>query len=430
MPLRINYNDINFGDDFQSLLETTREVDYNINAAVAGIIGDVRSEGDKALIDYTYRFDGIDLNTCNLLVSQDEIEAAYSQCDPSFIDALIFAYDRIKSFHEHQVPNDLKYVDSAGVSLGYRWTPIREVGLYVPSGLASYPSSLLMNVIPALVAGAERIVICSPLKDGIRSELVLAAAKICGMSEIYRVGGAQAIAAMAYGTKSIKSVSKIAGPGNKYVAEAKRQVFGQVGIDNIAGPSEILVVADRNNNPTWIAIDLMSQAEHDPSAQAILITDDEMFANEVLSEIDKCLLTLPRKKIASASWNDFGAIIIVPNLGDALPLIDAIAPEHLELAVENPSEFSIRVKNAGAIFLGRHTPEAVGDYVAGPNHVLPTARTARFSSGLGVFDFMKRTSLIECDSNSLDVIGDSIIKLAEAEGLGAHALSVSRRLTR
>ncbi len=428
MPARLDIRDPDFADRFEYLLGMKRETDQDITDAVAEIIAAVRSRGDQALIDYTRRFDRFDVDANTLSISEHEIEAGYAACEPKTLQALGEAHARIEDFHRRQLPEDLRYTDEAGVSLGYKWTAVETAGLYVPGGLAAYPSSLLMNAIPARVAGVERIMICVPTPDGVLNPLVLAAAKICGISEMYRVGGAQAIAAMAYGTDSISSVNKIVGPGNAYVASAKRQVYGQVGIDSIAGPSEILIVADAANDPSWIAADLLSQAEHDPVAQSILITDDLEFARVVEEAIESHLRVLGKADIANASWRDFGAIIVVDDLSQSLPLVNALAPEHLEIATDNAEEFSLDVRNAGAIFIGRNTPEAIGDYIAGPNHVLPTARSARFSSGLGVLDFMKRTSLISCDRDSLRRIGPAAVTLAEAEGLDAHALSVSIRL--
>jgi len=428
MPVRLDIRDADFDERFQHLLGMKRETDPDLNDAVAEIIAAVRGRGDEALFDYTRRFDRFGIDASSVRISTDEIDAGHKACAADTLEALSEAHKRITAFHARQLPEDLRYTDEAGVSLGYRWTAVEAAGLYVPGGLAAYPSSLLMNAVPARVAGVERVMMCVPTPDNTLNPLVLAAAKVCGITEMYRVGGAQAIAAMAYGTDSIVSVNKIVGPGNAYVAAAKRQVYGQVGIDSIAGPSEILVLADAGNDPAWIAADLLSQAEHDPVAQAILITNDHEFAGAVEAAVDGHLQRLGKSDIASASWRDFGAIIVLDDLDQAVALVDALAPEHLEIATENAEEMAAKVRNAGAIFIGRHTPEAIGDYVAGPNHVLPTARSARFSSGLGVLDFMKRTSLIQCDGDSLRRIGPAAIKLAEAEGLDAHALSVSIRL--
>jgi len=384
--------------------------------------------GDDALLDYSIRFDRLDFSDTGIAFSQDEIDGALAAVDARTLDALKLAHDRIRSHHQRQLPRDDRYVDAIGVELGSRWTAIESVGLYVPGGTASYPSSVLMNAVPAQVAGVERIVMVVPTPDGVVNPLVLAAAHIAGVSEIYRVGGAQAIAALAYGTETIRPVSKIVGPGNAYVAAAKRQVFGTVGIDMIAGPSEILVVADADNDPAWIAADLIAQAEHDVAAQSILITDDSDFGERVAVEVERQIAALPRGEIAAASWRDFGAVIHVETFEAALPLIDRIAAEHLELAVADPEALMARIRNAGAIFLGRHTPETIGDYVGGSNHVLPTARSARFSSGLSVLEFVKRTSILKCGPDQLRALGPAAIALAEAEGLAGHGRAVSIRL--
>ncbi len=428
MPLRLTGADPGFADAFAEFLETKRETEADVDGAVAQILDAVRLRGDAALLEYTERFDRVALTEADIRFAPGEITGASAQCAPAAIDALRVAADRIRAFHERQIPEDQRYTDPQGVVLGARWTPVAAAGLYVPGGSAAYPSSLLMNAIPAKVAGVERIAMVVPTPDGVINPLVLAAAEIAGVTEIYRVGGAQAIGALAYGTASIDPVDVIVGPGNAYVAAAKRQVFGRVGIDLIAGPSEILVVADGDNDPAWIAADLLSQAEHDAAAQSILITDDAAFADAVAAAAETALDGLDRREIARESWQRHGAIIVVDGLDQAVPLVDRIAPEHLELAVADPDALVARVRNAGAIFLGRHTPEAVGDYVAGPNHVLPTSGSARFSSGLGVTDFMKRTSLVACDAASLARIGPAAATLAEAEGLGAHALSISIRL--
>jgi len=430
MPRRLNAADAGFEADFRELLAAKREVSVDVNDTVAAILADVQARGDAAVIDYTNRFDRMTLTPGTMRFAEAEIEAAVAACGKHTLDALAVAADRIRSFHEKQKPADLAYSDEAGVRLGQRWTPVGAVGLYVPGGTAAYPSSVLMNAIPATVAGVERRVMVVPTPDGAVNPLVLAAAHLAGVTEIYRIGGAQAVAALAYGTQTIAPVDKVVGPGNAWVAAAKRQVFGTVGIDMIAGPSEILVVADAENDAGWIAMDLLSQAEHDESAQSILITDDANFADDVARAVEGHLKTLPRAAIAAKSWADFGAVILVDSLSDAVPLVDRIAPEHLELAVADPDALAARVRNAGAIFLGRYTPEAIGDYVAGPNHVLPTARSARFSSGLGVLDFMKRTTTVACDADSLARIGPAAVTLAETEGLGAHAASVAIRLNR
>jgi histidinol dehydrogenase len=388
----------------------------------------VKARGDAALLDYTKQFDRLDLEARELRLETREITDAVKACDGGLIEALELAATRIEDYHRRQLPSDDRYVDTVGVTLGARWTPIASAGLYVPGGTAAYPSSVLMNAMPARVAGVGRLAMVVPTPDGEINPLVLAAAKISGIEEIYRIGGAQAVAALAFGTQTVAPVDKIVGPGNAYVAAAKRRVFGTVGIDIIAGPSEILVVADKENDPDWIAIDLLSQAEHDALARSVLITDDAGFAAAVMEAVTARLKTLPRAEIAGRSWNDHGAVIIVGDLDEAVALIDALAPEHLELAVVDPEKLAERVRNAGAIFLGRFTPEAIGDYIAGPNHVLPTSRSARFSSGLSVFDFLTRTSLVGCDANSLRAIGPAAVTLAQAEGLDAHAQSVAIRL--
>jgi histidinol dehydrogenase len=428
MVQTLDCRDSGFEAAFLALLAMKREVDEDVDQAVAAILADVRTQGDAALIEYTRRFDRLELTPATLRITCAEVEAATASCDPELIKALELAAERIRAFHARQVPADDSYTDQAGVRLGLRWSPVSAAGLYVPGGTAAYPSSVLMNAIPAKAAGVPRLVMVVPTPDGKLNPLVLAAARIAGIDEIYRVGGAQAVGALAYGTQTIRPVDKIVGPGNAWVAAAKRRVFGTVGIDMIAGPSEILVVADRFNDPAWIAADLLSQAEHDTAAQSILITDDADFGQRVAEAVDSHLKTLPRAKIAGQSWDEHGAIIVVPDLIASIPLIDRIAPEHLELAVEDPDALAARVSHAGAIFLGRYTPEAVGDYIGGPNHVLPTARSARFSSGLGVLDFMKRTTLLGCDAVSLRAIGPAAVRLAEAEGLGAHGLSVALRL--
>jgi histidinol dehydrogenase len=430
MATRLDSRDKGFEAAFRSLVDAKRETDADVNDAVAGILADVRKRGDEAVIAYTKKFDGFDLTAATMRLAPKEIAAARAGVDKKVLAALELAAGRIADFHQRQVPQDLDFTDAAGLRLGYRWTAIAAVGIYVPGGTAAYPSSVLMNALPAKVAGVGRIAMAVPAPNGRINPLVLAAAAIAGVDEIYRIGGAQAIGALAYGTKTIAPVDKIVGPGNAYVAAAKRRVFGTVGIDMIAGPSEILVLADGANDPAWIAADLLSQAEHDEAAQAILITDDKAFADRVVGAVEGHLKTLPRAATAAKSWRDFGAVIVVGDLTDALPLVDRLAPEHIEIATENPDALAARVRNAGAIFLGRFAPEAVGDYVAGPNHVLPTARSARFSSGLGVPDFMKRTSLIGGDSDALANVGPAAIDLAKAEGLDAHALSIAIRLNR
>ena len=428
MPLRLAVANPSFESEFAALLAAKREVSEEVGTIVADIIENVRQRGDAALLEYTKRFDEFELTMKTMRVGRGEIDAARGRCDAKALSALETAARRIKAFHERLKPNDIDYTDTEGVRLGARWTAMESVGLYVPGGTAAYPSSVLMTAIPAKVAGVPRIVMVAPNPRGKVNPLVLAAAELSGIDEIYRVGGAQAIAALAYGTNGIASVVKIVGPGNAYVASAKRQVFGQVGIDMIAGPSEILVVADAENDPDWIAADLLSQAEHDEAAQSILITDDLAFSERVSDAVTKQIGQLDRSDIAEASWRDNGAVILVDQLQDAVPLIDRIAPEHLALPVADPDGIAKYIRNAGAIFLGRYTPEAIGDYVAGPNHVLPTARSARFSSGLGVIDFMKRSTLMACDAESLAAIGPAAVALASAEGLGGHARSVSIRL--
>ena len=411
------------------MLDAKREAAADVDAVVAAIIEDVAQRGDAALIEYTRRFDCVDLTASGLRLTGREIAASAAEASPQTVAALQLAAERIEDFHRRQMPPSIDYIDALGVRLAARWRPVAAAGLYVPGGTAAYPSSVLMNAVPAKVAGVERLVMSVPTPRGVLNPLVLAAAKMVGIDEIYRVGGAQAVAALAYGTATIAPVDKIVGPGNAYVAAAKRRVFGRVGIDMIAGPSEILVVADRHNNPEWIAADLLSQAEHDSAAQAMLITDDDAFGRAVEAAVERHLMRLPRAQIARASWHAHGAILLVTDWDEAVAVIDRIAPEHLELALDEADELADRVRHAGAIFLGRYTPEAIGDYIAGPNHVLPTARSARFASGLGVLDFVKRTSLLRCDEASLAALAPSAILLAEAEGLEAHALSLSIRLT-
>ncbi len=430
MPHRLSITAQDFETRFAELLAMKRESSPDVEAAVRAIIADVVARGDDALIELTKKFDRLELTPATIRVSADEIKAARAQSDPKVIAALQTAYDRILAYHERQRPADARYTDAIGAELGHRWTAVESVGLYVPGGLASYPSSVLMNAVPAKVAGVPRIVMVVPSPGGEINPLVLAAAHIAGIDEIYRVGGAQAIAALACGTKTIAPVAKIVGPGNAYVAAAKRQVFGVVGIDSIAGPSEVLVIADKDNDPEWIAADLLAQAEHDTAAQSILMTDDAAFAEQVEAAVARQLRELPRGNIAAESWNVFGAVILLDTLDQAPPLADRIAAEHLEIATRDPDALSNRIRNAGAIFLGALTPEVIGDYVAGSNHVLPTARSARFSSGLGVLDFMKRTSLLRLDANALDQLSDAAMALAHAEGLDAHRRSVEIRRSR
>jgi histidinol dehydrogenase len=428
MPIRLDTRAADFPERFRDFLAAKREVSEDVEQAVRAIIADVIARGDRALIDLSRKFDRVDLDRIGLRVTTAELDAAASACDPGALDALTLARDRIEAYHRRQLPKDDRFTDPFGVELGHRWTAIEAVGLYVPGGTAAYPSSVLMNAVPAKVAGSPRLVMVVPAPDGKLNPLVLAAAKLAGVDEVYRVGGAQAVAALAYGTESIVPVAKIVGPGNAYVAAAKRVVFGKVGIDMIAGPSEVLILADRHANPDWLAADLLAQAEHDTAAQAILITDDAGLADAVERAVDGQLKTLPREAVAAASWRDFGAVILVRDLEEAVPLVDAVAPEHLEIETEDAEALGARIRNAGAIFLGAHTPEAIGDYVAGSNHVLPTARSARFSSGLGVLDFMKRTSLLRLDPQALRALGPAAMALGKAEGLDAHARSVAIRL--
>ena len=430
MPIRLDAAAADFEALFQGYLDTGRDDEERVDAAVAEIIARIAREGDAALLDYTQRFDRMSIDAAGLRIGPDEIAAAVAACPADLLDAIDVAATRIEDFHRRQFPEGYSYEDGVGNRLGLRWTSVAAAGLYVPGGLAAYPSSVLMNAIPGKVAGVERLVMVVPTPDGNLAPAVLAAARRAGVDEIYRVGGAQAIAALAYGTQTIRPVDIIVGPGNAYVATAKRMVFGKVGIDSVAGPSEILVVSDAGSDPDWIAIDLLSQAEHDPAARSVLITDDALFADKVGRAVETALATLPRAAIARASWRDHGAIITVATLDDAVPLIDRIAPEHLELAIADPTGLAAKVRNAGAIFLGRHSPEAIGDYVAGPNHVLPTSGAARYASGLGVLDFMKRTTMIDCTPAGIAAIGPAALTLAEAEGLGAHGRSVAVRLDR
>ncbi len=428
MPVRLDSKSADFAERFASLLATKREVSADIEAATRAIVDDVARRGDIALIEATRKFDRLDLDAARLRVTAAEIDAAIKACDAKTLEALELARNRIESFHRQQLPADQRFTDALGVELGWRWSAIESVGLYVPGGTAAYPSSVLMNAVPAQVAGVARVVMVVPSPDGKLNPLVLAAARLGGVSEIYRVGGAQAIAALAHGTATIAPVAKIVGPGNAYVAAAKRLVFGKVGIDMIAGPSEVLVISDQTGNAGWIAADLLAQAEHDVNAQSILITDSATLADEVERAVQAQLATLPRAQIARASWNDFGAIILVKNLDQAADLANALAAEHLEIMTLDPESLAAQIRNAGAIFLGPHTPEAIGDYVGGSNHVLPTARSARFSSGLGVLDFMKRTSILKCGPDQLRALGPAAMTLGKAEGLDAHSRSVGLRL--
>jgi histidinol dehydrogenase len=430
MPIRLDSRADDFAARFGTFLGAKREVAADVESAVRGIIDAVKARGDAALVEFTNKFDRTALTAAGLRVTKEEIAAAVAASEGAARDALVFARDRIEAYHRRQLPRDDRFTDALGVELGSRWTAIAAAGLYVPGGTAAYPSSVLMNAVPAKVAGVPRLVMVVPAPDGILNPLVLAAAELAGIDEIYRVGGAQAVAALAYGTATIAPVDKIVGPGNAYVAAAKRLVFGQVGIDMIAGPSEVLILAGRDANSDWIAADLLAQAEHDTAAQSILITDDAPLAARVEAAVEAQLATLPRAAVARASWQEFGAVILVPDLGAAIPLVDRIAPEHLEIVADDGEALAARIRNAGAIFIGAHTPEAIGDYVAGSNHVLPTARSARFSSGLGVLDFMKRTSILKCGPEQLARLGPAAIALGEAEGLGAHARSVAIRLNR
>lgn len=430
MPQFLATHDADFPARFDALLSMKREDAPDVDAAVAAIIADVRTRGDAAVIELTARYDRLTLTPETLAFTAAEIDAACAAVSPEDRAALELAAARIRAYHERQMPQDARWTDDTGATLGWRWGPVSAAGLYVPGGLASYPSSVLMNAIPAKVAGVERLVIACPTPDGAVNPLVLLAARLAGVDTVYRIGGAQAIAALAYGTQTIAPVDKITGPGNAYVAAAKRRVFGKVGIDMIAGPSEILVIADADNDPDWIALDLLSQSEHDESAQSILITPDAAFGQAVAAAVDKRLETLPRAAIAGASWRDYGAIIITRDLAEAARLSNRVAPEHLELCVADPDALADQITHAGAIFLGAWTPEAIGDYVGGPNHVLPTARSARFSSGLSVLDFLKRTTLAHMTPDALAAIGPAAERLAISESLSAHGLSVRARLDR
>jgi histidinol dehydrogenase len=429
MPSFLNTKDADFEARFTTLLGQKREDSPDVDDAVAAIIADVRARGDAAVLELTARFDKLALTVETMAFSQAEIDAEIARVAPEDRAALELAAERIRAYHARQLPEDALWQDASGATLGWRWTPVSAAGLYVPGGLASYPSSVLMNAIPAKVAGVKRLVVTCPTPGGVVNPLVLLAAQIAGVDTVYRIGGAQAVAALAYGTATIQPVDKITGPGNAYVAAAKRRVFGRVGIDMIAGPSEILVIADGDNDPDWIALDLLSQAEHDESAQSILITPDAGFAARVVAAVDKRLETLERRAIAGASWRDFGAVILCRDLAEAAALSNRVAPEHLELCVTDPDALAVEITHAGAIFLGAWTPEAIGDYVGGPNHVLPTARSARFSSGLSVLDFVKRTTLAKMTPEALAAIGPSAERLARSESLEAHGLSVTARLS-
>ena len=428
MPITLTTTQADFETRFTEMLSAKREDSVDVHEVVSGIIHDVRSRGDAALIELTARFDRLELTADSLAFSPEEIAAEVARVSAEDRAALTLAAGRIRAYHARQMPENMRWTDPDGATLGWRWTAVEAAGLYVPGGQASYPSSVLMNAIPARVAGVERLVVCVPTPDGVVNPLVILACQLAGVDEIYRIGGAQAIAALAYGTDTIARVDKITGPGNAYVAAAKRQVFGRVGIDMIAGPSEVLVIAEGDQNPEWLALDLLAQAEHDADAQSILISPDRALAQRVVAEVERLLPTLPRAAIAAASWRDYGTVIITRDLDEAAALSDRIAPEHLELCVEDPEALSNKVRHAGAIFLGGYTPEAVGDYVSGPNHVLPTARSARFSSGLSALDFLKRTTIAQLSPGALAAIGPAAVRLAASEGLDAHGLSVSARL--
>ncbi|MFQ1702052.1 histidinol dehydrogenase [Loktanella agnita] len=430
MPQFMSTADADFENRFTTLLGAKREDSPDVDHVVAEIIADVRARGDAAVLELTAKFDRLTLTPATMRFSTAEIDAACAKVSAEDKDALELAAARIRAYHARQMPEDAQWTDEVGATLGWRWTPVSAAGLYVPGGLASYPSSVLMNAIPAKVAGVDRLAIVVPTPDGVVNPLVLLAARIAGVDEIYRIGGAQAVAALAYGTETIAPVDKITGPGNAFVAAAKRRVFGKVGIDMIAGPSEILVIADKDNNPDWIALDLLSQAEHDESAQSILITDDAAFGQAVAQAVDKRLETLERRAIAGVSWRNFGAVITVQDMDQAVDLSDRIAPEHLELCTADADTLASRITHAGAIFIGGWTPEAIGDYIGGPNHVLPTARSARFSSGLSVMDFVKRTTLSRMTPEALAAIGPAAERLAQSESLQAHGLSVRARLDR
>ena len=428
MPIHLSTAQPDFEQRFADLLSMKREDAADVNEAVAAIIADVRARGDAALVELTGRFDRLDLTAAGLAFTAGEIADQTARVSAEDRAALVTAASRIRAYHARQMPEDMLWTDPEGASLGWRWTPVSAAGLYVPGGQASYPSSVLMNAIPARVAGVERLVICVPTPDGAVNPLVLLAAELAGVDEIYRIGGAQAIAALAYGTETIRPVDKITGPGNAYVAAAKRQVFGRVGIDMIAGPSEVLIIAAGEQDPEWLALDLLAQAEHDADAQSILITPDKALAQAVVAEVERLLPSLPRAAVAGASWRDYGTVILTRDLDEAAALSDRLAPEHLELCVDDPDALARKTRHAGAIFLGGWTPEAVGDYVSGPNHVLPTARSARFSSGLSVMDFLKRTTLAKLSPAALGTIGPAAVRLAASEGLSAHGLSVLARL--
>jgi len=429
MALKLSSRDPGFTAAFAGVVSKSREAKTNVDDIAAGVLADVKARGNAAVLDYSTKFDRTQLTPETMGFRKAEIEGAAAACDPSTLAALHDAAERIRSYHQRQLPQDEFYTDPSGIGLGWRWTALESAGLYVPGGTAALFSSVLMNAIPAKVAGVDRLVVTMPTPDGKVNPLTLAACAVAGVDEVYRVGGAQAIAMLAYGTETVKPVDKIVGPGNAYVTSAKKQVFGTVGIDMIAGPSEVTVVSDALSDPEWIAADLLAQAEHDASSQSVLITDDDAFADRVMAAVEKQLKTLPRRETATKSWQDNGTVIVVEKLDDAAALVNQIAPEHLELAVAEPYALMKLIRHAGAIFLGRNTPEAVGDYIAGPSHVLPTSGAARFSSGLGVLDFLKRTSLIDCGTNGLAAIGPGALAMAQAEVLDAHAASVALRLS-
>ena len=426
----INTSEKDFDSQFTELLNIDRNISENVEEVVRNIVQDIKSNGDSSLVENTNKFDKNNLSINEIAVSEDEIDTLVKDLSPKLIDAIDLAYSRIETYHQKQIPSDLSYEDETGAKLGYIWNPISSVGIYVPGGTASYPSTVLMNAVPAKVAGVEDITMVSPSTDSKINPSILYAAKKVGINKIYRIGGAQAIAALAYGTETIKPVDKIVGPGNIYVSEAKKQVFGDVGIDMFAGPSEVVIVADKENDPGIVASDLIAQAEHDISAQSILVTDDLSFAEKVLDLVNDQISTLSRKDIALKSWDKNGAIIVVSKIEESFKIVNKLAPEHLELSFKDEKNYVRKIKNAGAIFIGKNTPEAIGDYIAGPSHVLPTSRSARFSSGLSVFDFIKKTSVIECSEESLNAIGSSAIEIAKNEGLDGHARSIEYRLSK
>ena len=427
MSIKIIYKDRDIKKFIFKLISQNKFLNIKVEREVEKIFQNIQAKGDKALFNYAKKFDECKLNEKNIVINKNKIKVFAKKCPKDITNALFFSASRIKKFHLHQIPKNYKYKDNKGVILGSQWKPINSIGVYVPGGTASYPSSILMSSIPAKIAGVKKIVMVIPQKNTKLNPIIAKAAEIADIDMIYRVGGAHSIAALAWGTKSIEAVDKIVGPGNIYVTTAKKKIFGDVGIDMIAGPSEILVVSDKNNNPDWIAADLLSQAEHDVNSRSILLTDDFLFAKKVIKSIDLILKKLPRSKIASKSWENNGKIIIIKNISNSYKIINQLAPEHLELAIEKPEKVLNKVNNAGSVFLGKYTPEAIGDYVAGPNHVLPTGRTARFSSGLGVTDFLKKITFTKCNKKSLHLLSNAAIKIAKAEGLDGHALSINMR---